>query len=134
MPDATMALGHMVRTLTHVLAGLEVDREAMLANVERRGGLARSQQVLLALLGRGQQREEAYRLVQRLAHEADQEGGDFRASCLASPELSRLLTASDIEEALALDRYLGGIDASFHRLGLLPGASEAGDPPAPGIR
>ncbi|NNM96298.1 MAG: adenylosuccinate lyase [Candidatus Dormibacteraeota bacterium] len=133
LPDATMALGHMVRTLTSVLGGLEVDREAMLANVERRGGLARSQQVLLALLGRGQQREEAYRLVQRLAHEADHEGGDFRAGCLASPELSRLLTAADIEEALALDRYLGGIDASFHRLGLLPATSdEAGDPPAQG--
>ena len=133
LPDATMALGHMVRTLTSVLGGLEVDREAMLANVERRGGLARSQQVLLALLGRGQQREEAYRLVQRLAHEADHEGGDFRAGCLASPELGRLLTAADIEEALALDRYLGGIDASFHRLGLLPATSdEAGDPPAQG--
>ena len=119
LPDATMALGHMLRTLTDVVAGLEVDREAMLANVERRGGLARSQQVLLALLSRGHAREEAYRLVQRLAHEADRPGGDFRASCVASPELTRLIPPADIDEALSLDRYLGGIDESFQRLGLL---------------
>jgi len=126
LPDATMALGHMLRTLAEVVAGLEVDSKAMLANVERRGGLARSQQVLLALLGRGEPRETAYRLVQRLAHEADRPGGDFRALCLASPELTRRLEPAEIEEALALERYLGGIDASFRRLGLLPEGSEVG--------
>ena len=94
LPDATMALTHMLRSLTRVVGGLEVDREAMLAELERRGGLARSQQVLLALLGRGMAREEAYRLVQRLARDA----------------------------VLSLDRYLGGVDESFRRLGLLDDA------------
>ncbi|EQD28502.1 protein containing Adenylosuccinate lyase, partial [mine drainage metagenome] len=69
---------------------------------------------------RGQAREEAYRLVQRLAHEADRPGGDFRARCLASPELTQLISPAEIEEALALDRYLGGIEESLQRLGLVP--------------
>jgi adenylosuccinate lyase len=122
LPDATMALTHMLRSLTRVVGGLEVDREAMLAELERRGGLARSQQVLLALLGRGMAREEAYRLVQRLARDADHPGGDFRATCLASVEVATLISPTELAEVLSLDRYLGGVDESFRRLGLLDDA------------
>jgi adenylosuccinate lyase len=119
LPDSTMALAHMLRSLIRVVGGLEVDREAMLAELERRGGLARSQQILLALLGRGMAREKAYRLVQSLAREADRPGGDFRASCLASAELTAIISPTELDEALSLDRYLGGVDESFRRLGLL---------------
>ena len=119
LPDATMALGHMLRSLTEVVGGLEVDTAAMAANLERRGAVARSQQVLLRLVSHGMAREEAYRLVQRLAHQADRPGGDFRALCLASPELLDRLGAEEVAQALGLEQYLAGIDASFTRLGLL---------------
>jgi len=123
LPDATMALGHMLRVLTEVLAGLEVDTDAMAENLHRRGGLARSQLLLLALVRKGIPREEAYRLVQGLAHQADRPGGDFLNLCLASTDLLRHLTAAEIEAALDLAHYQGGVDHSFRLLGLL-----AGDP------
>ncbi|MHB1501710.1 MAG: adenylosuccinate lyase [Candidatus Dormibacteria bacterium] len=119
LPDATMALGHMLRSLTEVVGGLEVDTAAMAANLERRGSVARSQQVLLRLVSHGMAREEAYRLVQRLAHQADRPGGDFRALCLTSPELLDRLGEEEVAQALGLEQYLAGIDASFTRLGLL---------------
>jgi adenylosuccinate lyase len=121
LPDATMALTHMLRTLSRVVGGMEVDERQMLEELERRGGLARSQQILLALIGKGMAREEAYRVVQKLAQQADLPGGDFRASCLAAEEVTALLSRAELIEALSLDRYLGGIDESFLRLGLLAG-------------
>lgn len=119
LPDATMALGHMLRTMTQVVAGLEVDTETMAANLERRGAVARSQQVLLRLLGKGMAREDAYRLVQRLAHMADRPGGDFRELCLHSEELCLHLDEEEIAAALDLSQYLGGVETSFNRLSLL---------------
>ncbi len=118
LPDATMALDHMLRTLDRVVAGLEVDEEAMAANLDRRGGVARSQRVLLLLIEGGLEREEAYRLVQRLAQGADVPGGDFRAACLASEELRAHLDAERISAALEVGPYLSGVDESFTRLGL----------------
>jgi adenylosuccinate lyase len=126
LPDATMALTHMLRTLARVVGGMEVDERQMLDELERRGGLARSQQILLALIGKGMAREEAYRLVQALARQADRPGGDFRASCLAAEEVTAILSQAELIEALSLDRYLGGIDESFLRLGLLSGQPGSG--------
>lgn len=126
LPDATMALGHMLAVLTAVIGGLEVDVAAMAGNLQRRGGLARSQQLLLALIRKGVSREGAYRLVQGLSHQADRPGGDFLNTCLASPELLTHLTAGEIEGALDLDHYLGGIDHSFRLLGLLAGDPKTG--------
>jgi len=105
---------------------MEVDERQMLDELERRGGLARSQQILLALIGKGMAREEAYRLVQALARQADRPGGDFRASCLAAEEVTAILSQAELIEALSLDRYLGGIDESFLRLGLLSGQPGSG--------
>ena len=100
LPDATMALSHMLRTLRRVVEGMEVDEAAMAGNLERRGGVARSQRVLLRLVAAGMERDRAYRLVQQLAVSADQPGGDFRASCLGSPQLMSALSPAELEEAL----------------------------------
>ena len=100
LPDATMALSHMLRTLSRVVEGMEVDEAAMAGNLERRGGVARSQRVLLRLVAAGMERDRAYRLVQQLAASADRPGGDFRASCLASPQLMAALSPAELEEAL----------------------------------
>ena len=100
LPDATMALSHMLRTLHRVVGGMEVDEAAMAENLSRRGGVARSQRVLLRLVAAGMERDRAYRLVQQLAASADQPGGDFRASCLGSPQLMSALSPAELEEAL----------------------------------
>lgn len=130
LPDATMAAAHVLRTLAQVLEGLEVDEAAMRANLERRGGLAQSQQLLLALMRTGMRREQAYRLVQSLAQAADVAGGDFRAAVGASPEVAELLDHDQLDRCFDLDPYLAHIDESFQRLGLLePVAAE----PAGGV-
>jgi adenylosuccinate lyase len=123
LPDATMATAHILRTLAQVLDGLVVNEAAMRANLERRGQLSQSQQVLLALIRKGMAREQAYRLVQSLALAADTEDGDFRAAVEASPEVRAQLDPTHLAACFELGPYLAEVDESFRRLGLLEPAS-----------
>ncbi|HUY08704.1 MAG TPA: adenylosuccinate lyase [Candidatus Dormibacteraeota bacterium] len=119
LPDATMATAHILRTLAQVVGGLHVDEVAMRTNLERRGQISQSQQLLLALIRAGQKRESAYRLVQSLALEADQPGGDFRATVEASPEVVAALSPDEVTACFDLKPYLAQIEESFRRVGLL---------------
>jgi adenylosuccinate lyase len=126
LPDATMAMAHILRTLSQVLGGLHVDELAMRSNLERRGQISQSQQLLLALIRVGQPREKAYQLVQSLALEADQPGGDFRATVRASPEVAAALTPEQVTACFDLQPYLNQIKESFRRVGLLEPLPVAG--------
>ena len=108
--DATMVTAHILRTLTQVLAGPEVDEVAVRANLERRGRLCQSRQVLLALVGRGMLRERRHGLVQSLAHESDRPEGDFGSATRLSPE--------QVPACFEVGPYLAHVDQSFRRLGL----------------
>ncbi|HVC38926.1 MAG TPA: adenylosuccinate lyase [Candidatus Dormibacteraeota bacterium] len=120
LPDATMASAYLLRSLAQLLEGLQVDEGQMRANLGRRGQIAQSQQLLLALLRAGQRRETAYRLVQALALSADRPGGDFRAAAAESPEVNAALSQDQLAACFDLEPYLAEIDESFRRLGLLP--------------
>jgi adenylosuccinate lyase len=123
LPDATMATAHILRTLAQVLDGLVVNDAAMRANLERRGQLSQSQQVLLALVRKGMAREQAYRLVQSLALAADSEDGDFRSAVAESPQVRAQLEPAELAACFELGPYLAAVDESFRRLGLLEPAS-----------
>ncbi len=70
LPDATILLDHMQRRMLAVLDGLVVDAPRMRENLELTHGALFSQRVLLALVARGSSRDDAYRVVQRLAQQA----------------------------------------------------------------
>ncbi len=123
LPDATMALGHILRTLREVVAGLEVHPQRMRSNLEAGGGRVHSQRVLLALCRAGLEREPAYRLVQRLA--APEAGPDFQAAVLADPEILRHLGRKRASACFDLDRAVSPAAEALQRAGL-------GPEPAPG--
>ncbi len=90
-PDATTALHFMLAEMTDVLGGLRVFPERMLANLEVGGGLAYSQNVLLALVDAGMARNDAYRIVQAAAAAAWDEERSFRDAIAADPQVRPLL-------------------------------------------
>src|SRR5438552_4443463 len=67
IPDACTLLHYMLHIFTRVMAGLEVDEERMLSNLNMTGGLIYSQRILLALVEKVVGRQEAYQMVQRNA-------------------------------------------------------------------
>ena len=70
MPDATATLGFMLDRCQKVIADLVVYPKRLMQNLEQTGGLWASEGVLLALVGTGLGRQEAYVLVQRNAMKA----------------------------------------------------------------
>jgi adenylosuccinate lyase len=70
LPDSTTLLDHMQRRVIALVDGMVVDPERMRANLDLTCGALFSQRVLLALVERGFSRDEAYRVVQRLAQQA----------------------------------------------------------------
>ncbi len=70
LPDATILIDYMQHLALRVARGMVIHTDRMAANLEITSGALFSQRVLLALVEQGMQRDDAYRLVQRLAQQA----------------------------------------------------------------
>ena len=115
-PDATIALDFALSRLARVIEGLVVYPQTMQANLDRLGGLIHSQRVLLALTGRGMERDAAYRAVQRSAMAVWQENRDFLALLQADGEVRSWLGETDLEALFDLDHHTRHVDAIFERV------------------
>jgi adenylosuccinate lyase len=85
LPDSTILLDHMQRRTIKLVEGMVVDPVRMRENLELTCGALFSQRLLLALVGRGQTRDEAYRTVQRLAQRALDERTPLRELLAEDP-------------------------------------------------
>ena len=121
VPDAFLALDYMLDRFTWLVDGLVVRPERMRANLESSHGLHFSQRVLLALVESGLARDEAYRLVQRHAMRAWDEGLDFPALVRADPELAARV---DLDAVFDLRVYTRHVDVVFERLRALAAREE----------
>jgi adenylosuccinate lyase len=72
--------------------------------------------VLLELARKGVSREQAYEWAQRNAMRSFEEQRDFKALLLADADVSRVLTAAEIERAFDLDEQLKHVDHIFDRV------------------
>ncbi len=70
LPDSTSLLDHMQRRVLALVEGMVVDSARMRENLDLTHGALFSQRLLLALVARGASRDDAYRVVQRLAQRA----------------------------------------------------------------
>ncbi|HEY5189809.1 MAG TPA: adenylosuccinate lyase [Solirubrobacteraceae bacterium] len=85
LPDSTSLLDHLQRRVIALVEGMVVDSARMRENLELTYGALFSQRLLLALVARGQTRDEAYRVVQRLAQRALDERVALRELLAADP-------------------------------------------------
>jgi adenylosuccinate lyase len=90
LPDSTILLDYLQHRTSALVEGLAVDGERMRANLELTHGALFSQRVLLALVGTGMSRDDAYRVTQELAQRAWDEGIPLR-ELLAEDERVRPL-------------------------------------------
>jgi adenylosuccinate lyase len=119
-PDATGLLAFMLDDLTRVVDGLVVFPGRMLENLGSHGGIAFSQQVLLALVEAGLPRDDAYRIVQRAAAAAWDEGASFRDRIEADPDVRARLDGAALAELFDPARSLRNLGPVFERLEKLP--------------
>jgi adenylosuccinate lyase len=114
LPDASHLAYYALRKMTTVVEGLEVDAARMLENLDRSHGVVFSQPVLLALVGAGLDRDTAYRIVQRNAMAAWDQGKDLRTMLEADPDV--VLGAEKLDEAFDLERALRNTGRVFDHL------------------
>lgn len=119
LPDSTILLDYLLVRFREILEGLRVSPEQMRRNLDATYGVIFSQQVLLALARTGASREAAYRMVQRNAMRAWEEGEQFRTLLLRDPEVRALLDEAEIESCFDLGYHLRHVDEIFRRVGLV---------------
>jgi len=116
LPDTFIALDHMLRRFTRIVAGMVVYPDRMRENLERSRGVVFSGTVLLELARRGTSREQAYEWVQRNAMRSFHEQKDFKSLLLADGDVTGVLPAAEIEKAFDLDDQLRNVDNVFKRV------------------
>ena len=112
IPDAFLALDYILDRFNWLVDGLVVDSARMRANLDSSHGLVFSQRVLSALVASGLARDEAYRLVQRQAMRAWEEGLDFRTLVEGDPEIAPHIDSSVFDLGDAVKH----VDVIFERL------------------
>jgi len=116
LPDSFIALDHMLRRFTRIVAGMVVYPDRMLENLARSRGVVFSGTVLLELARRGVSREQAYEWVQRNAMRSFHEGRDFKSLLQQDADVTGVLSAEDIDRAFDLQEQLRHVDHVFERV------------------
>ena len=117
IPDACLVLDFALARMTAVVDGLVVDGDRMASNLGRTRGLVYSQAVLLALLEIGHSRDNAYRIVQRNAMAAWDEGGTLQERLANDPEMD--LDEATLATCFDPARFLRNAGTVFDRLNTL---------------
>jgi adenylosuccinate lyase len=116
LPDSTILADYLLEQTTRLVDTMFVYPDRMRRNVDLTRGLVFSGQLLLDLAEAGMLREQAYAIVQRLAMEAWDADGDFRAAVEADPEISKLVSKEKLAETFSVARHLKHVNAIFRRV------------------
>ena len=113
-PDAFSLIYYMCRKATSLLGELVVYPEQMEKNLGASYGLVYSQPVLLGLIEAGYSRDDAYRMTQRNAMRAWQEGRSFKDLLDEDPEVK--LSLDELDRLMDPERALKNIFRIFEAL------------------
>ena len=118
LPDSCILLDYALDRMIYILRGMKVNPDRMRRNLDSTGGLVFSQQVMLALVEAGMQRERAYAVAQKHAMDAWDNDRNFRELITNDPEVQALVPPERLAEAFDLNRQLSHVDYIFRRVGL----------------
>ena len=116
LPDSTILLDYMLARFTRLVDKLIVYPANMERNMEISRGLFHSETVMLALVGKGLTREQAYKFVQRNAMMVWKQGGDFSDRLKGDPDIGQYLTAREIDGCFDIKHTIKKVDYIFKRV------------------
>ena len=125
LPDSSIAVDYMLYLATHVVEGMRVFPDRMRTNLDSTHGVFFSQRALLALVDRGVDREEAYRIVQQAATESWERGAHFREAVWERAESLGVMSKDEFWALFVLGPFVQNLDGVFARLEKL----EVSEPP-----
>ncbi|AFZ60048.1 adenylosuccinate lyase [Anabaena cylindrica FACHB-243] len=119
LPDACILTHFMLHEITDLVTNLLVYPQNMERNLNCYGGVVFSQRVLLTLINKGLNREEAYAIVQQSAHKAwNKPEGNFRDLINKDPRVTEKLSPTEIDACFDPQQHLRHLDQVYQRLGI----------------
>ncbi len=119
LPDACILTHFMLVETTELVRNLLVYPENMARNMNVYGGVVFSQKVLLSLVSKGMNREEAYKIVQENAHTAwNHTEGNFHKLIAKDIRVTEKLSSAEIEECFNPHQHLKHLEEVYQRLGI----------------
>jgi len=117
-PDSTIALDHMLRSMTAVMKDLVVHPETMRSNLEQSRGRVFSQGLLLKLIEKGLTRESAYKMVQEASRRSWDEKMSLKDAVISSGDIRKHLNARQIARTFDTRYHTRNIATIMRRAGI----------------
>ncbi len=118
IPDSCILLDYMLQKFIGIMEGLVVYKDNMAKNIDKTLGLVFSQQVLLALIGKGMLREEAYAIAQQRAMQSWNEKIDYKQLLLDDDRIKKYISTEEMDKIFDFGIYTKNVDYIFKRCGL----------------
>jgi adenylosuccinate lyase len=106
-PEACILTDYLLELMINIVGNLRVDEKRMLQNVSLTQGRAMSEAVMMALVKKGVNRQEAHELLRKLTIKSEVEKKSFKAVLLEDKLVSSKLGEKEIDSALDPKNYLG---------------------------
>jgi len=107
LPESCILTDYLLFLMGNIVANLRVDEQRMLRNLDLTQGRAMSEAVMMALVAKGVNRQEAHELLRQLTIKSEVENRHFREILLEDALVSGKLSEKEIDEALDPKNYLG---------------------------
>jgi len=107
LPQVCILTDYQLFLMTNVVANLRVDEKRMLKNVEITQGRAMSEAVMMALVRKGMNRQEAHELLRKLTIKSELKKRQFKEILLEDKTVHRKMDEKEIDQALNPRNYLG---------------------------
>lgn len=119
LPDSCILTHFMLKEAVNLIKNLLVYPENMAQNMNCYGGVVFSQKVLLTLVEKGINREQAYKIVQENAHTAwNQKDGNFHDLICKDTRVTDKLSSPEIESCFDPQHHLQHLNQIYQRLGI----------------
>jgi len=116
LPDACILLDYMLSRMTKIVERLVLHPDRMARNLDMTHGLVYSGKVLLMLTQAGAPRDDAYKVVQRCAMAAWEEGGSFLERLKSDPDVGKWIAPEALDELFDPSYYLRHVDNIYQRV------------------
>jgi adenylosuccinate lyase len=107
LPESCILVDYLLQLMGDIVGNLRVDEQRMLRNLGLTQGRAMSEAVMMALVAKGVNRQEAHELLRKLTIKSEVEKRHFREILLEDKLVCGKLGAKEIDEALDPKNYLG---------------------------
>ena len=115
-PDTLALMDFALNRMKEIVGNLVINKDRMKDNLTDTKGLYNSQRVMLELIKKGNSREKAYKIVQKIAMKSWESKIDFQSLLQKDKEIKKCLNKNELSKLFDINYHLKNIDTIFKRI------------------